>query len=207
MRKLLALTALAAALVAPQAAAAQPTLLSLYTSGSFTPLGNGGYIGSATTLPGLSGPFVIFCTDRNNTISLGSNFIGNIWATPLWNNTDMSKTRLANSAFALDIYRANASLAIQIAPAIDAADVARQEEMWVNADDTPNLAPTFGNAGFDATGWYVFTQVGSAGVNDDNLMQEQLGVGVVPEPSTYALFASGLVGMGMIARRRRNQQA
>lgn len=207
MRKLLALAALAATLSAPQAAAAQPTLLSLYTSGSFTPLGNGGYIGSATTSPTLNGPFMIFCTDRNNTISLGSAYLGNIWATPLWNNTDMSKTRLANSAFALDIYRANASLAMQISAPINGVDVARQNEMWSNADDFPNAAPAYGNANFNATGWYVFTQVGSAGVNDDNLMQEQLGYGVVPEPSTYALFASGLAGMGMIARRRRNSQA
>jgi len=207
MRKLLALTALAAALVAPQAAAAQPTLLDLYTNASFTPVGVNGYIGSATTSPALNGPFIIFCTDRNNTITLGSSFIGNIWATPLWNNTDMSRTRLGNGVNTLAIYRANASLAIQIAPVIDAFDIARQEEMWVNADDNPTSAPAFGNANFDATGWYVFTQVGSAGVNDDNLMQEQLGYGVVPEPSTYALFASGLVGMGMIARRRRNQQA
>jgi hypothetical protein len=29
----------------------------------------------------------------------------------------------------------------------------------------------------------------------------------VPEPSTYALFASGLLGMGVITRRRSRQQA
>lgn len=204
MRKLFALTALAAALLAPRAATAQPTLATLNTSGSFTPLGNGGYIGSAGAT-GFSGPFTIFCTDQNNTISLGSSY--SVWVTPLWNNLDMSKTRLANSPFALDIYRANASLASMIASPIDANDVARQAEMWSNADTFPNNAPAYGNSNYNTTGWYVFTAVGAAGVDDDQLMQEQLGFSPVPEPSTYALFASGLLGMGVLARRRRNLQA
>jgi len=206
MRKLLALTALAATLISPRSAAAgTPFQTLLKTSNVFTALGNGGFIGSATTNPVFTGPFRIFCTDENNTITLGNDY--QIWVTPLWNNADMSRTRLAGSVFALDIYKANVSLASQIALPITNDDRARQVEMWRNADTNPNSTPAFGNKSFDTTGWYVFTAVGAAGINDDNRMQEQLGFSPVPEPSTYALFASGLLGMSVIARRRRSQQA
>lgn len=205
MRKLFALTVLAATLIAPRSAsAAPPSLGSLITSGTNTSLGNGGFIGSATSNPVFTGPFRIFCTDQNNGISLGSTY--SVWITPLWNNNDMSKTRLANNPFALNVYKANASLASLIATPIDNADRARQVEMWRNADGNVNSAPTFGNANFNAIGWYIFTAVGAAGLDDDNRMQEQLGFSAVPEPSTYALFASGLLGVGTITRRRRKQQ-
>jgi len=206
MRNLIALTALAATLISPRSAAAEvPSLGSLITSSINTPLGNGGFIGSATTNPVFSGPFRIFCTDQNNNITLGSTY--SVWITPLWNNTDMSRTRLAGNPFALNVYKANASLASVIASPIDNADRARQVEMWRNADGNVNSAPTFGNANFNTTGWYVFTAVGAAGIDNDNRMQEQLGFSPVPEPSTYALFASGLLGMGVITRRRSRQQA
>lgn len=201
MRKLIVLTALAAALVAPRAASAQTTLR---TSSTAALLGNGGFIGSAT-IDGFTGPFRIFCTDEDNNITLGNSY--SVWVTPLWNNTDMSKTRLKHSAFALNIYTANASLANLIATPIDNADRARQVEMWANAETTPNAAPTFGSSSFNTTGWYVITAIGAAGIDDDNLMQEQLGFSPVPEPSTYALLASGLLGVGAIARRRRALQA
>lgn len=204
MRKLLALTALTATLIAPSAAVAQPTLATFNTSNIFTALGNGGYIGSAA-LTGFSGPFKIFCTDQNNNISLGSSYA--VWVTPLWNNTDMSKTRLASTTFALAAYTANASLASMIGEPIDDADRTRQTDMWFNVETATSMGQLRGDTSFDTTNWYVITAVGAAGVDDDNLMQEQLGFSPVPEPSTYALLATGLLGVGAIARRRRAQQA
>ncbi len=200
MRKLLALTALSAALIAPSSVVAQPIAATMNSSSIFTSLGNGGFIGSAA-VTGFSGPFRIFCTDEDNYIALGSSY--SVWVTPLWNNTDMSRTRLKNSLFALDIYTANASLANLIATPTDNDDRARQVEIWHNAETTQNSAPTYGNSSFNTTGWYVITAVGAAGIDDDNLMQEQLGFSPVPEPSAYALLASGLLGVGAIARRRR----
>ena len=40
--------------------------------------------------------------------------------------------------------------------------------------------------------------------NDGDFSDIVVGVNVVPEPSTYALMAFGLLGMGFVARRRRS---
>ena len=44
----------------------------------------------------------------------------------------------------------------------------------------------------------------AACVANYNFVQAQLGTNVVPEPSTYALMATGLIGLVGVARRRRN---
>lgn len=200
IRRFLAVLA-AASFATTTAAAAQATV---NTSSVRTNLGGvaaGGYIGSATVG---SDVFTIFCTDKNNNITLGSSF--QAYLTPLFGTIDLSRTRLgALTPFALDIYTANASLASLIATPVDAADQTRQNQIWLNAElPNRNAAPLYGNTGFDATGWYVVTQVGAAG-NDDRGVQELLAFqpSVVPEPSTYALMATGLIGMAGIARRRR----
>jgi hypothetical protein len=48
----------------------------------------------------------------------------------------------------------------------------------------------------------TFTEVSAAGLRDI-IGLDDIIYGVVPEPSTYALMATGLVAMGIVSRRRR----
>ena len=204
-RRFLAVAAMAAVVVfAPQAAGAQ---VPFSVSGSYVSInatGANGFIGTATSG---SSVFTISCTDKNNFISLPSSM--SAFLTPLWGTIDLSKTRLGSlTTFALDIYKANASLA-SVITANNLAGQTAQDHIWENAELPGRIsAPTHGDANFDATGWYVVTQQVAIG-NDVNGVQELLAydASVVPEPSTYALMATGLFGLVGVARRRRATQA
>ncbi|MCU0626286.1 MAG: PEP-CTERM sorting domain-containing protein [Gemmatimonadaceae bacterium] len=217
LRRLLALTLTVATVAATSLRAQSPVSGTVQTSGTFTAItgiGAGGYIGSATitgaTLPG-SGPFQIFCTDKNNSITLGGSAFA-AWITPLWGG-DVTRTRLGGdnnpslagiqplTANALAIYRSNASLAAQLPTASAAFRATLQDQIWQNAEAPFNHA-LFGNANFNATGWYVITQVSAVG-NDHVGVQELLAFRPVPEPSTYAMMGTGLALLVLAARRRR----
>ena len=51
----------------------------------------------------------------------------------------------------------------------------------------------------------VFNTINTGGALNAVSFSAEFTVGVIPEPSTYALLASGLGALGLVARRRRNQ--
>jgi len=162
--------------------------------------GGGGFIGSGNV--GSLGIFEFLCTDKANSIALPATY--SAWATPLLNNTDMSKTRLG--AGSLATYLANANLGSQLfagssAPSTDAL----QDQIWANAAATPGSPSlNFLLANFNPSGWYVITETVAIGKLRGG-KQELLAfrANVVPEPSTYLLMGTGLLGLAVVARRRR----
>jgi hypothetical protein len=162
--------------------------------------GGGGFIGSGTV--GTLGIFEFLCTDKANSIALPATY--RAWATPLWNNTDMSKTRLG--AGSLATYLANANLGSQIfAGAASPTDDALQDQIWANAFGAPGSpSQALLLANFNPEGWYVITETIAVGKLRGG-KQELLAFrpNVVPEPGTYLLMATGLAGIALLTRRRR----
>ncbi|MCU0646578.1 MAG: PEP-CTERM sorting domain-containing protein [Gemmatimonadaceae bacterium] len=139
-----------------------------------------------------------FCIDDNAQITIPG--ISDVWVTRLdatdWTRTKIGNGNAANNALAASRY----TQATGYAAAVTFGDIAfnqnQQRNMWRATDGVAAInAPT--TAAFAATNWYVVTG------RDNFGQQQELLATVVPEPSTYALVATGLVALGVAARRRR----
>jgi PEP-CTERM motif len=58
--------------------------------------------------------------------------------------------------------------------------------------------------GLDPFAPYDYTPLGGSTISTINI---QLGAAAVPEPATMALWGSGALGMGLVARRRAKEVA
>ena len=163
----------------------------------------------------VSGPLVY----RNSTFSVttagGSAQIGNSPATPNVNNlgsftlpNDVSVTNFANQSFLLNVFftapasvlPTNTTFMALLSGTVDG----NTGGVTINFDNNPKMF-TYAGGTFTLEVADVFltnTVLGTTVAVTGNLVASPSTT--VPEPSTYILMASGLAGLGVVARRRRN---
>ncbi len=179
----------------------------------------GGFMGTAT-FSFAAGTWSIFCIDDNNGIGFGTNTF-NVFGTAITSTTNYDWTRLgSNAAPGLNLtdtesfnrynrakqFAAGMNMAMGDSPANrvnqvamwDVTDNGVNPANWAQASATANNSPMF--TAMVITGRF-------AANNAVNLSQQELiaiqPTVVVPEPSTYALLATGLAAITFVARRRR----
>jgi hypothetical protein len=153
---------------------------------------NGSITFSSTTV----GINRFFCVDDNRQITLPG--VSDVWITRL-DATDWSRT-LVGGALGNAVAASRYTTAAGYAGAVTVGDIAfnqnQQRNIWRATDGVAAInGPT--SAAVVLTNWYVVTG------RDNFGNQQELIATVVPEPSTYALVATGLVALGVAARRRR----
>jgi hypothetical protein len=186
--------------------------------------------GATLATVGSSQAISVFCVDFLNTVSVGQQ-----WAVNVSGLTDdaaiLANTRHGDEANAVARYKGTVWLASQMSTASTANKVAIQSAMWelmnaggpTVAGETEWMNQTYAAYlsnwyGMDFSGWSVLTQVGAAHVDQGVAGQLNATAGrqefvtyrtpvtaTVPEPGTYALVATGLVGVFGAARFRRKQ--
>jgi hypothetical protein len=210
------------------AIAAMPLTMSAQTPTTFTlpssfvgfgGVASGGFMATAT-IGGLTGMWSVFCIDDNHGIALVPTPI-EVFATEVLSTSNFSKTRLntiggqglgltSAESFARYSRAKEFAAAINMANGDNAFNRTQQVAMWDVTDNGVNPTSAAQSAASINTAPYrAFVLSGRTGTAQ-NLMQQELiaiqpGVPVVvaPEPSTYAMLATGLVMFGVVARRRR----
>jgi hypothetical protein len=162
----------------------------------------------------------VYCVDLLNGLDDGNARLSNITILNSSTTTLGALTRIGQTSggsAALTTYRKMAWLASQMTVANQANWAGIQGAIWNLESGLPatsvnsnvatwvNLANTTNLSSFNLAGWAVVTQTttmnGQAGRQE---LLVPLSVNVVPEPSTYALMATGLIGLVGFARRRRS---
>ncbi len=163
----------------------------------------------------VTGPLVYNNSTFNVTTAGGSAQIGNTPGSPNVNNlgsftlpTDVSVTNFAGQSFALNVFftapasvmPTNNTFMAALSGTVDG----NTGGVTINFDNTPKMFSWAGGT-FTLEVADVFltnTIAGTTVAVTGNLVAATSTT--VPEPSTYILMASGLAGLGIVARRRRN---
>lgn len=162
----------------------------------------------------------VYCIDLLNGLDDGNARLSNITLLSSTPTTIGSLTRLGQTvggASAITSYTKIAWLASQLTVANQSQWAGIQGAIWnFQTPGTPSTAlnanvATWVNAAnaanltnFNRAGWAIVTQTTTVnGMMGRQELLVPLAVNVIPEPSTYALMATGLIGLVGFARRRR----